>query len=66
MLTMVQVSNRYIENCMKSCGGMNSTIKCDRWMDGWDGWMDGRMHKQREVHMTEGKTICLLHFPVVA
>ena len=44
---MVQVSNHYLENCRRSCGDTNSTIKCDGWMDG-----------HTDVRITKGKTIC--------
>ena len=53
MLTMVRVSNHYLENCRSSCGDTNSTIQ-------YDAHTDGRTHTGRkDVRMTEGKTIGL-------
>ena len=43
ILTMVQVSNHYLENFRRNCRDMNSPIM-------YDGWTHG--------HMKEGKTIC--------
>ena len=43
LLTMVQVSNNYLEICTRSCRDTNSTLKGDRHTD---------------IYMTKGKTIC--------
>ena len=54
ILTMVQVSNHYLENCRRSSGDTNSTLKCD-----------GQIQWQTDGQMYEGGYNCPLPLNIV-